>query len=216
MPSSEKIAKYKKLLADLLPPGRLWDILNQPTLSALIGSLAPEFARVDDRVADLLREADPRQCDETLEDWERVLGLPDSCTAADATVEERRQAVVQKYTEVGGISGNYYEFLINQLGYPAVVTKWREFQVGRSVVGDPLTNDFDMPFTVGMTVGHTLHDVGWLFYWNVKTDLAEDVHFEVGRSTVGERLRAYGNHLVECKIRKLKPAHAGVTFNFNE
>lgn len=216
MPSAEKIAKYKKLLAALLPPGRLWDILNQPNLSALLGSLAPEFARVDDRAVDMLREADPRQLNETLEDWERVLGLPDSCTGDDATFEERRLAVVQKYTEIGGISGNYYEFLINQLGFPAVVTKWREFQVGRSTVGEALNNDFDIPFTVGMTVGHTLRDVGWLFYWNVRTDLAEDVPFEVGRSTVGESLRAYGNHLVECKIRKLKPAHAGVTFTFNE
>lgn len=216
-PSAEKIAKYKQLLVDLLPIGRVWDVLNQPTLAKLLSSLAVEFARVDDRVGDMLREADPRQTVELLEDWERLLGLPDECTPPNPTFDARRGQVVQKYTSVGGISGAYYSFLITQLGFPVnKVTKWRPFQVGRSVVGEPLTNDFDIPFVVGMTVGNSLRLVGWLFYFNVQVPLVEDVRFEVGRSVVGERLRAYGNELVECTIKKLKPAHAGVTFTFTE
>lgn len=215
MPSAAKIEKYKQLIVDMLPKGRLWDVLNQPGLAAVLESLAVEFARVEDRVGDMLYEADPRQTTELLEDWERLLGLPDETTVANPTIAQRRAQVVQKLTAVGGLSGEYYEFLISQLGFPgAKVTKWRQFEVGRSVVGDPLTNDFDIPFTVGMTVGNPLRLVGWLFYFNVETTLTEDVWFEVGRSVVGESLHEYGNEMVERLIKKLKPAHAGVTFTF--
>jgi len=216
MPTPSKIAKYKELLSDLLPFGKLWDLRNQPKLSALIGSHAPELARTDDRVNDLLREADPRQADELLPEWEKLLGLPDECTPENPTVEERRGQVVQKYTSVGGISAAYYEFLTAQLGYPSEVTKPLPFRVGKSRVGDPLTNDFDRPFTVGMTVGSSLRDVGWLFYFNVEIPATAIQIFRVGSSTVGEPLRSFSNELIECTIKKLKPAHAGVTFTFKE
>lgn len=216
MPSAEKIAKYKQLLVDLLPFGRLWDVRNQPVLSALLGAMAPELARADDRIQDMLREADPRQTFELLEDWQRLLGLPDECTPLGATLEEQRNQVVQKYTSVGGISGAYYEFLTAQLGFPSVVTKPLPFRVGRSRVGDALTNDFDVPFTVGMPIGSSLHDVGWLFYFNVDVPASAAEVFEVGSSTVGEPLRSFHNELIECTIKKLKPAHAGVTFTFTD
>lgn len=216
MPTPEKIAKYRELLTDLLPSGRLWDVINQPTLSDLLESIAVELARVDGRVADALFEADPRQATELLEDWERLVGLPDECTPEDVTTAERRNQVVQKLTSVGGISGAYYEFLTAQLGFPSVVTKPLPFQVGRATVGDALTNDFDIPFTVGMTVGTQLHQWGWLFYFNVEVPIAAATTFRVGYSTVGEALRTFSNPLIECTIRKLKPAHAGVTFTYIE
>lgn len=214
MPTAAKIAKYKQLIVDFLPSGRLWDVINQPTLAAVLESLAVELARVDDRVGDALFEADPRQSIELLPDWEALLGLPDECSPENPTIDERRAQVLQRFTSVGGLSGAYYEFLTAQLGYPSVVTKPLPFRVGRSRVGDALTNDFDIPFRVGMTVGNSLHDVGWLFYFNVEVPIVAAVLFEVGRSTVGDPLRSFHNELIECTIKKLKPAHAGVTFTF--
>lgn len=216
MPSASKIAKYKQLIVDLLPRGRLWDVLNQPLLSALLESLAVELARIDDRVGDALREADPRQSVELLEDWERLVGLPDECSPENPTIEERRAQVLQRLTSVGGLSAAYYEFLTAQLGYPSTVTKPLPFRVGRSRVGDALTNDFDVSFTVGMRVGEALRNVGWLFYFNVEVPATAATVFRVGHSTVGEPLRDFSNELIECTIKKLKPAHAGVTFTFTE
>ncbi len=214
MPSAEKIAKYKRLLSRLFPRGLLWNFRNMPKLSDLIGSAAVEFARVDDRVEAALKEVDPTQTVEALDEWERMLGLPDECTPENPTFDERRNQVVQKYTAVGGLSKSYYEFLIAQLGFTAKVTKPLPFRVGRSRVGDALTNDFDTPFTVGMRVGDSLRNVGWLFYFNVELPATAVQNFLVGSSRVGEPLRSFSNPLIECTIKKLKPAHAGVTFTF--
>lgn len=211
--AGSKLQKYIDLLENLLPPGRLWQPRDQPLFSGVLGEMAEELCRVDDRVQDLLREADPRQTSELLEDWERLLGLPDECAPDDITLEERIGAVVEKYTNVGGLTASFYEFVIEQLGYTATVTNWLPFRVGQSTVGDPLSNDFDEPFTVGMTVGEPLHNYGWLFYFNVELPASVVEVFTVG-DTVGTALRTFSNPLIECTIRKLKPAHAGVTFTF--
>lgn len=213
MASGNNLERYKNLLENLFPSGRLWQFLDQPVLKSFLDLSATELCRVDDRVQDLLREADPRVTDELLEDWERLLGLPDECTPDDVTPDERRGAVVEKYTNVGGLSASFYEFVIQQLGFTATVTNWLPFRVGQSTVGDALSNDFDIPFTVGMTVGEPLHNYGWLFYFNVELPASVVEVFTVG-DTVGTALRTFSNPLIECTIRKLKPAHAGVTFSF--
>lgn len=184
-------------------------------LAQLLEALANEFCRVDDRVQDLIRESDPSQTIELLEDWERALGLPDECTPEAADEIERRTQLLQKLTNIGGISAEFYEFLILQLGFEATVTNPLPFRVGKSVVGDALTNDFEVPFTVGMTVGEPLLNVGWLYYFNVEIPATAAEVFEVG-DTVGTPLREFSNPLIECTIRRLKPAHAGVTFTFIE
>lgn len=215
MPTAAKIAKYKKLLGQLLPPGRLFDPLNQPVLQKLLEATAVEFARFDDRIDDALREADPRKALELLPEWERLVGLPDECTPLGVTLEDRRNQVTQKLTSVGGISLAYYEFLTAQLGFPSTVTDWKEFQVGRSQVGQPLSNDFDIPFQVGQSqVGQQLQRWGWLFMFNVEMPASAADVFQVGLSTVGEPLVSLSNDLIACTIKKLKPAHTGVTFSF--
>lgn len=216
MPTPSKIAKYKQLLSDLLPQGRLWDLLNQPVLSKLIGAMAVEFARIDDQIQIGIIESDPARTEQLIDEWERLLGLPDSCSEDDATLEERRLQIVTKYTNVGGLSGQYYEFLTAQLGYPSTVTKWQPFLAGKSRAGDPLTNDFHFQFTAGMPCNQQLENWGWLFYFNVEVPVAAAEVFEAGHGVAGDPLRRFSNHLIECTIKKLKPAYAGVTFTFKE
>lgn len=214
MASGPKLERYKELLRDLLPIGRLWaDKEPNGFFAKLFDAVSIELCRVDDRVGQALIEIDPSQADETLDDWERLLGLPDECSPDDLLPDERRQVVLEKYTNVGGLSANYYESVIENLGFTNEVKNWLPFQVGRSTVGDPLTNDFETPFTVGMAVGQPLLNVGWMFYFNVELPASSVEVFEVG-DTVGTALRTFSNPLVECTIRKLKPAHTGVTFSF--
>ncbi len=214
--AGSKLQKYKQLLIDLLPLGRMWDVKNQPELAKLLEATAVEFCRVDDRSQAALREVDPRITLELLDDWERLLALPDECTPDDINDIERRTQILQKYTNVGGISATFYEFLTAQLGFPSTVTNFVPFQVGRARVGDPLSNDFSVPFTVGgSVVGEPLLNEGWMFYFNVEMPITAAEVFEVG-DTVGTPLREFSNSLIECTIRRLKPAHAGVTFTFKE
>src|SRR5688572_18767517 len=79
---------YARMMKQLLPPGRIWRLDPDSTLSKVLLACGDELERVSGRVADLLEEADPRTTSELLEDFERMLEL-----TADGTEAERRARV---------------------------------------------------------------------------------------------------------------------------
>jgi hypothetical protein len=106
------VVKYARTLAALLPGGQVWEKIKR---HALWTGIAGEFARVEERVTDLSREMDPSQSTELLEDWERLVGLPDDTTPAGITLEERRASVVAKLSALGGLSRPYLEAIANKI-----------------------------------------------------------------------------------------------------
>lgn len=178
--------------------------------------MVAEFCRVDDRVEDMRATVDPRTADEALDLWENMIGIPDECTPDGQSVEERQIQVVQKLTNVGGLSKTFYEFIGNQLGFPDVTVKnWVNFTAGRARAGDPLTNYWNRKFVAGSECGNQLTSVGWLYYFNIDMPASASKHFVAG-SLAGEPLREFSNELLECTYRQIKPAYAGVTFSFFE
>lgn len=213
MPTAKGIAKYKALLGKLFPLGKAWERVKQ---HALLEGVAVEYNRVEERASDLVNiEFDPLKTTELLPDWEQLLGLPDECTPDGLSVDERRAQIVQKLSTRGGASAAYFEELSMKFGFNAIVTDYRQFKVGKSRVGDPLSNNFDHKFRVGFNrVGDVLRNVGWLFYFNVDVEASNVRAFRVGINRVGEPLRLFSNPLFECTIRRLKPAHTAPFFTF--
>lgn len=84
-------SSYTRMLAALLPPGKVWRLVAGSVLLKLLAGCADELERVDSRVGDLLDEADPSTADELLPEYERELGLE-----ADGTVEERRARILAR------------------------------------------------------------------------------------------------------------------------
>jgi len=211
--ASGLLDKYKDLVRNLLPKGRVWVTQEQPTFSALLDALAVEFCRVEERVIDLLRESDVREANELLDRWETLLGLPDECSPTGQTLDERRDQALQKLTNVGGLSKEFYEFLILQLGFVSTVENRVNFTAGRGRAGDPLNNYWDIHFVAGSKAGEQLDFWGWMFYFNVELPVTSSVHFVAG-SVAGTPLVLFSNELIECTIKRLKPAHSAVTFSF--
>lgn len=210
------VDKYLKVISDLLPNGKAWEHVK---CSPLIKGMSYEFARFEERVRHFLgSELDPRLSVELLPDWEALLGIPDECTPENQTIERRQEQVVQKLTAQGGIDAAYYEFVGSQLGFAIEVLNTPDFRVGISRVGQELTNHEPLNstlFRVGINrVGTQLRLYGWRFYFIVKVPASELEQFRVGAKRVGDRLVETGNELVECTIKKLKPAHVGVVFRF--
>ena len=217
MSSISKLAKYKQLLINLLPRGRLWKPSEQPVFNNLLKSTAQEPCRVDDRVKQLFIETDPRTAtaDESLDQWEGILGLPDECTPDGLDEAERQIQATQKLTNIGGLSKTFYEFVTAQLGFPTtIVTNILPFTAG-SRAGDRLTNYFNRHFVAGSVAGTPLSEIGWKYYFEVELPITASSHFVAG-STAGTPIRSFSNPLIECTIKKLKPAHAGVIFSFIE
>ena len=209
------IKRYKQLLINLLPLGRLWQPDEQPVFSALLRAIGVELARVDQRVVNMLAEADPRTTEEIIERWEAMLGLPDPCIGEILDLNERRNKIVQETTNVGGLSKAYYEYIGSQLGFDITVKNLVNFIAGRARAGDPLTNYFNRHFVAGSTAGEFLSEVGWRFYFNVEMPITAAEVFEAG-DVAGTPLREFENPVIECTMMKLKPAHSAIFFTFKE
>lgn len=192
-------AAYRTQLQALLPPGQAFPRDPAATLSKLLEAFAAEFARIDLRADQLLDESDPRGALELLEDWERVCGLPDSCSAALATtLQERRAAVVALLTAQGGSSRAYFVALASSMGYAVEIDEFRPFIAGINRCGDQLTG------------GHSVR-----YQWRVRVTGPRFTPFRAGASQCGDLLGKIARaDDLECKLKRLKPAHTNLIVSY--
>lgn len=189
-------AEYLAQLQALLPPGAAWRRDEGSALTEFLNALAEELARIDQRVDALLNESDPRTTYELLADWERVAGLPDPCTPADASIEERRLSLVQRLTMLGGASRQYFIDLAASLGYPgATVTEFRPFTCVSECEGS-LTQAPDWPHTWQLNLAETR------------------ITNMTCVSACNAALRSWGDFTIECVVRRLRPAQTHVLFAY--
>jgi uncharacterized protein YmfQ (DUF2313 family) len=189
---------YLRQLQALLPPGPAWPKDDDALLTRLLGAIAAELARVDGRAQRLVEEADPRTVAELFADWESVAGLPDSCAAAfggDQTMAQRRAALVGRLTTLGGQTPAYVIGLAAALGYAITITEFSAH-------------------TVNDDVECALYDNAWNFTWRVNSALSTITDITVD-SLVDEPIASWGNALLECVIKRLKPAHTSVIFGYS-
>ena len=133
---------YFQKLRQLLPPGPAFNFELQPDVAALMAALAPELARIDGQDAALLLELNPATATALLPDWEGYLGLPDVCTVPGSqTLEERRQAVLDKLTATGAPQRSYYQRIAQRLGIVINIEEFRPARVGPTQAGDFLYGD---------------------------------------------------------------------------
>ncbi|VVN09989.1 putative phage tail protein [Pseudomonas fluorescens] len=130
-------ADYGQQLSQLLPPGPAFDLELQPDWAQIVAALAPELARVDGNGEALLLEMNPATATVLLPYWEGYLGLPDACMVPGSqTLDERRQAVIDKLTATGAPQLSYYRKLGSQLDLPLQIEEFRPVRVGLTNVGD--------------------------------------------------------------------------------
>ncbi|WP_288803830.1 putative phage tail protein [uncultured Novosphingobium sp.] len=193
---------YARQFAQLLPKGPAWNFAPDGPFARLLAALATEYARVDSRALDLIEEADPRTTLELLPDWERVAGLPDTCTGAPDEVSERQVALHQKIAGIGGQNRAAFIEVAARLGYQVEIIEHR-------------------PARIGDRVGDDLNGEDWAHAWTMKIrpfeGYLEESTFlavaEVG-DRIGVRLRGFGALDLECVIRRLAPAHTTVLFAY--
>lgn len=107
----------KYMLKGLLPRGKAWETETGTEFDDLLDACAREYARLGGRAIDLLNtEINPATSVELLEDWERVLGLPDASAPAGYTAN-RNEACAAKLAFQGGQAKSYYEGICDKLGY---------------------------------------------------------------------------------------------------
>lgn len=192
-------ADYVGQLRALLPPGPAWEPDLNPGVDDVLRGLAPEFGRVDQRAADLVEEMVPSGVRELLPDWERVMGLPDTCVGAEASFGERRAEVVRRFGEIGAQTPEYFAGIAVRLGYPnARVVEHRAPRFGRSRFG----------------VAH-FGSRKQQFYWTLHLGSRRAGGARFGITVWGERFGGNPNDIIECVIRRYQPSHTYVIFDYS-
>ncbi|MDX2094371.1 MAG: putative phage tail protein [Alphaproteobacteria bacterium] len=190
---------YMQQLIGLLPTGQVWNTEIASNTMKLVSVIASELEYIDSRAQSLLREALPSTTIDLLEDWEKVAGLPDSCSLLADTHSERVEALVSKITRIGGQSRQFFIDLAESLGYHIEITELTPFMCGISPVGtDHLTEDHDVRFV-----------------WYVTVLDAKLVYLRCGQSTIDRRLLDFRQaDDLACIFLKLKPAHTELIIGY--
>ena len=191
--------QYLELLRNLLPPGAAWPTEDDSDLTRLLSAMADELARIHRRALELLEEADPRTTFELLDDFERMLGLPDECTDVIDNIQERRDAIVQRLTSTGGQSIAYFLGIAEAIGYEGVtIEEYDPFECGESQCGEPLNG----PSAVR-------------YEWRLQVPGARVTEFVAGASECGDPLGDIDRaEDLECLLSRLKPAHTHLIFAY--
>lgn len=184
-------------LQALMPRGLAWPRDPEAGLTKLLAGLAATQARQHARTGDLSeRESDPAQALELLTEWEAAYGLPDPCLPLNATIEQRRNALLARIAARGGQSIAYFTEVAAALGYAVTIEEFRPFRFGSGRFGAPIYGE------------------AWAFAWRVRAPETTVTPFRFGRSAFGEPLRVWGNASFECVITRLKPAHTALIFAY--
>jgi uncharacterized protein YmfQ (DUF2313 family) len=184
-------------LLSLLPPGWLWRRDQDSVIAALLAPLAGGIADVEQLAEDMLREVDPRLATVCLTDFERVLG-PDPCGRDPSAMSlgDRRQLAHQRWTARGGASRAYFIGLAAKRGVAITISENRCSYAGEMVAGDGL---IDWPEQ---------------FIWTVHLAFTGETLFEASEGQAGDRLFDLIISDIDCDIRRLKPAHTEVVFDY--
>lgn len=191
---------YAEQLRALLPPGPAWERDTVPEVDGVLSGLAPEFARVDRRAADLLAEADPVRVRELVADWERVMALPDPCLGPAQLFEDRQGAVRERLLAVGEQRPAYFVSIAVKQGYPnARITEHRAPRFGRARFG---RDHFGL-----WRANHS---------WTLHTGGRQRAGRRFGATNWGERFGANPADGLYCLINRYAPAHTVVHIDYEE
>lgn len=204
-------ADYAEAFASLLPRGPAWPRDSDSVLMRLLAGLSEIWgSKVDARAADLIeRESDPRATLELLSDWERVAGLPDACLDEPLTIGDRQAALVARLTMLGAQSVAFFVGIAEMLGYEITIVEHSPFMAGVSHVGDTRYDDApSFRWEIGPAEVR--------YYWTVRMDAARLTWFRAsaGQAGVDPHLRIAAATDIECLIRRFKPAHTAVFFDY--
>lgn len=230
--------EYAEGFNNLLPQGVAWPREPDAVLQKVVQGLARVWGDDVEGISALLLtiESDPRITANLLPEWERAFGLPDLCVAEPLTIDARRTALVQRMTLLGAQSREFMIAIAATIGYAITITEYRPFMVGIDRVGDnrtigdgtgtqvdqfgrPILDALGLPLTLGeySEYPYVLGPPENRFYWTVHVGRARLSWFRVTSGEVGvdPHLRIGLATDLECLLRRYKPAHTEIIFDYS-
>lgn len=207
------VDEYAEGLNGVLPTGPAWPRNSGAVLQKVVRGLAGVWGDPVEKLAALLltQESDPRSTVVLLPDWERAFGLPDDCLAEPLSNADRQNALVNKMTLLGAQSRAFFIEQAARIGYAITIREFAPFMAGVSRCGDTtaLDDDGDYRWEIGPAEIR--------YYWTVKVSGLRFTWFRAssGQAGVDPMLRIGIATDLECLIRRWKPAHTEVVFDYS-
>lgn len=192
--------EYLSALKKLLPYGPAWEDEQSEVMQCALWLTAKELQRLDNDLANLIDESDPRTASVTLSQWFYEWGIPDKCLQMleDASIEQYRKLLIIKIRTLG-------------LTFQELLSVIAQISGVGSAVAGRVT-----PFTVNGTVNDRIYGQNWIHAVLVITASDDGVTYFTADSSVDERLALWGNDLFECLVREIAPAHKVIVFQYEE
>lgn len=187
-------------LQALLPPGRAFTREPDANFTKLLEAVSAMFSSAESLAVDLRNQsADPQIATSMLPDWERLLGLPDDCTAGlDLSTPLRQRAASARLVELGGQSRAYFIALAEAYGEPGCTI-----------------DDGFAQMTCNDDCNDALYSLADVFTWRVNIPRPIDqVEAMTCNSDCNDALASFSLALAECPITERKPAHTQVIFSY--
>lgn len=186
------------VLAQYLRDDRLHcakNIENSNLRKVLIG-LACEWLRFRDKVDEIYDEYDINQTTLLIEEWEKVVGIPDDCFDNTGTLEERRTNVLLKLAGTNVTTAKQFEDLAAILGFTVTVETGVETSTLPLVLPFILLEEAEAPFVIVVTLDASLEPSGLPL-------------------TLPFTLSEQAPEILQCFFNKLKPANTVVIFRYS-
>lgn len=185
------------VLASYLPNNKIFEVKNDvdSNLRKVLLGLAQEFTNYRDSVNELVQEYFPDQTTLFIEDWEKVVGLPDDCLPIATTIEERRTNVLLKLAGINATTAKQFTDIAAILGFDIEITNAADFATFPMVFPIVMLEEADIPFTIFVTIKNQTQAQGFPFTFPLT--FAEPIE-----------------ELLECLFEKLIPAHCQLFFRF--
>lgn len=161
------------------------------------GLIAAKGAALDNAeaaIAAFLNEILPDLAYETIADWERVYKIVPSSIA---TLAERRNGVIYKMRDPGGLSRQRFIDLAALLGQTITITEYQPSRCGSMVCGDEVCGDAAV-----------------IWVWKVSGLTSSGDYARCGELCCGEAL-SYVRSTIESVFDELKPAHTLIYFDYS-
>ena len=154
------LRRQARMLANHMPIGRVWSsVFEEDTnLGKLVKGLSVEFYRLQLQTENISNEFNLNKVNELIAEWEKSVGIPDTCFSSNNSLEIRRKQVLAKFSNYSGVQTDADFIRVAALfGYvieiehpgPANTMTVKIISYPDSEVGFPL--EFPIPFTSGGT-----------------------------------------------------------------
>lgn len=189
------IEEYTDSLAGYLPDDPLFlaKKKNGTNLRSLLRGMAWELFRVNGSLSAYASDVIPDETERFIDEWERVVGIPDGCFSGAGTLEERRRDVLIKLAALGVQTAEDFVGLAAKLGVVVDVV--------------PGSDSGVFPLGFPVLVFGTAEDARFTLVVSIESPLPLDSSFPYS-FPIPFGTKAVGT--MRCMFQRLKPANCNL------